>query len=62
VEEITYRLINGRYEAMRPSIFVSNLPTEDFKSAVGDRIASRLAETCVRVALTGPDRRRQVAA
>jgi DNA replication protein DnaC len=62
VEETTYRLINGRYEAMRPSIFVSNMPPEEFRTAVGDRIASRLAETCLRVTLRGPDRRRKPAA
>jgi DNA replication protein DnaC len=58
VEEATYRLVNGRYEDMRPSIFTSNLPLADLREAVGDRIASRLAETCTRVVLDGPDRRR----
>jgi DNA replication protein DnaC len=57
-EEATYRLINGRYEDMRPSIFTSNLGIAEFRDAVGDRIASRLAEICQRVVLTGPDRRR----
>ena len=57
-EEATYRLINGRYEDMRPSIFTSNLALPELKDAIGDRIASRLAETCVRVVLEGPDRRR----
>lgn len=59
-EEATYRLINGRYEDMRPSIFTSNLPMHELKEAIGDRIASRLAETCIRVVLDGPDRRRQL--
>lgn len=59
VEDITYRLINGRYEQMMPSIFTSNLAVEQLKDALGDRIASRLAETCVRVVLNGADRRRQ---
>jgi len=62
VEEATYRLINGRYEDMRPSIFTSNLALPELKVAIGDRIASRLAETCTRVVLEGPDRRRQRAA
>ena len=57
-EEATYRLINGRYEDMRPSIFTSNLALPELKDAIGDRIASRLAETCLRVVLEGPDRRR----
>lgn len=60
-EEATYRLVNGRYEDMRPSIFTSNLPLPELKNAIGDRIASRLAETCMRVVLEGPDRRRTAA-
>lgn len=62
VEEITYRLINGRYEDMRPSIFTSNLTLDELKAALGDRIAGRFAETCTRVLLKGRDWRRQVAA
>lgn len=58
VEETTYRVIGGRYDAMKPSIFTTNLPLPQLKDAIGDRIASRLAETCIRVVLKGPDRRR----
>jgi DNA replication protein DnaC len=58
VEEITYRLINARYEACRPSIFTSNLSVEALKETLGDRIVSRLAEMCTRCVLTGDDRRR----
>lgn len=58
VEDVTYRLINGRYEDMRPSIFTSNLAVEQLREALGDRIASRLAETCTRIVLSGNDRRR----
>lgn len=57
-EEATYRLINGRYNAMKPAIYTSNLALPELKAAIGDRIASRLAEDCVRVVLDGPDRRR----
>jgi DNA replication protein DnaC len=58
VEETTYRVLNGRYEDMRPSIFTTNLPIPTLKGAIGDRIASRLAETCQRVVMEGGDRRR----
>lgn len=58
VEEITYRLINGRYEAMRPTVFTTNLTLEELRAAIGDRISGRLAETCIRVLLDGQDRRR----
>jgi len=61
VEEITYRLINTRYEAMKPSIFTTNIPLADLREAVGDRIASRLVETTTIVPMLGTDRRRSKA-
>ena len=62
-EEITYRLINERYNACLPSIFTSNLPAtssdgRDITSALGERIASRLSQDTRVVAMTGPDLRR----
>lgn len=58
VEEQTFRLINGRYESMLPTIFTTNLALGDLREAIGDRVASRLAESCDRVVLAGADRRR----
>lgn len=58
VEEQTYRVVDHRYVHARPMILTSNLPTAQLREAIGDRIASRLAETCTRVVLDGPDRRR----
>ena len=55
---ITYRLINHRYEHMLPTLITTNLPTAELRTALGDRVASRLAEMTERVILTGPDRRR----
>jgi DNA replication protein DnaC len=62
-EEITYRLINERYNACRPTIFTSNLPAtspdgRDLTGALGERIVSRLAEMTTVVPITGHDRRR----
>lgn len=57
-EELTYRLINHRYEHLRPTLITTNLPTAELRAALGDRVASRLAEMTERVILTGPDRRR----
>ena len=59
VEETAYRLLNHRYEAMLPTIFTTNLPLADLREGLGDRLASRLVETCERVVLAGGDRRRQ---
>jgi DNA replication protein DnaC len=58
VEEITYRVVNTRYEQQRPTIYTSNLTGPQLREVVGERIASRLTE-CRQVALTGPDRRRK---
>nr|WSY57840.1 ATP-binding protein [Streptomyces sp. NBC_00886] len=57
-EELTYRLINHRYECMLPTLITTNLPTAELRIALGDRVASRLAEMTERVILSGPDRRR----
>lgn len=61
-EEITYRLVNHRYEQLLPTLITTNLPIRDLRAAVGDRVASRLAEMTERVVLTGADRRRGNAA
>jgi DNA replication protein DnaC len=59
-EEILYRLVNDRYEAMLPGLFTSNVPAAELRGTLGDRVASRLAEMCQQVALRGNDRRRAV--
>ncbi|MFD5766197.1 ATP-binding protein [Streptomyces sp. NPDC127049] len=58
-EELTYRLINHRYEHLRPTLITSNLTTDTLRAALGDRVASRLAQMTDPVTLGGPDRRRQ---
>lgn len=58
-EEITYRLINRRYTDLLPTLLTTNLPTAALRDAVGDRVASRLAEMTTTVVLTGADRRRR---
>ncbi|MFB6533057.1 ATP-binding protein [Streptomyces noursei] len=64
-EEITYRLINHRYNHCLPTIITSNLPARDdtggpdLTDFVGDRVASRLAEMVTTlVPMIGADRRR----
>lgn len=57
-EEITYRVINQRYERVLPTILTSNVLPDQLKTVLGDRVASRLVEMASRVVLTGPDRRR----
>lgn len=57
VEEVTYRLLNGRYNTLLPTLITTNLPPQQLAEAVGDRVASRLREMCDVVAMTGSDRR-----
>ncbi|MEU4999694.1 ATP-binding protein [Streptomyces sp. NPDC021622] len=57
-EELAYRLIDHRYVHELPTLITTNLPIADLRTAVGDRVASRLAEMTRRVILDGPDRRR----
>lgn len=61
-EEVTYRLINHRYEQCLPGIFTSNVPPQQMRDALGERVASRLVEMCERVVLRGDDRRKGMAA
>ncbi|MGX2994877.1 ATP-binding protein [Streptomyces sp. JNUCC 64] len=63
-EEVTYRLINYRYNQCLPTVITSNLPARDehgpdLSDFVGARVASRLAEMVTSlVPMIGADRRR----
>lgn len=57
VIEITYRLINHRYEYMKPTFFSSNLSLKELADRVGDRFASRIAEMCKIIKIEGEDKR-----
>jgi DNA replication protein DnaC len=57
-EEVTYRLINDRYERCLPSILTTNLVPGKLGETIGDRVASRIAEMCDRIPLKGVDRRK----
>lgn len=57
-EEITYRLINRRYEACQPCIFTTNAAALELPAVVGDRIASRLQQMCDLIPMTGADLRK----
>ncbi|WP_432061512.1 ATP-binding protein [Streptomyces sp. S1] len=61
-EEITYRLINRRYNLMLPTLITTNMAIRDLRAYVGDRVASRLAQMTTRVEFDEVDRRRHCAA
>lgn len=65
-EEATTRLVNERYNECLPLIITTNFPVRaasgdpnpDLVTRLGERLASRLAQTATVVRLDGPDRRR----
>ncbi|WP_059006585.1 ATP-binding protein [Streptomyces specialis] len=58
VEEVTYRLINRRYNLMLPTLVTTNLAIKDLRACLGDRVTSRLAQMTTRVEFEPVDRRR----
>ncbi|MFJ3901518.1 ATP-binding protein [Streptomyces sp. NPDC090025] len=57
-EEVTYRLINRRYNYELPTLVTTNLRISDLRAQLGDRVASRLAQMTTRVEFEQVDRRR----
>ncbi|MEV7088006.1 ATP-binding protein [Streptomyces sp. NPDC093085] len=62
VEEVTYRLVNRRYNLMLPTLVTTNLAIKDLRAYLGDRVTSRLAQMTDRVEFEPVDRRRHRAA
>lgn len=56
-EEIMFRLINHRYEYLKPTFFSSNLSLKELADKVGDRITSRIVQMCEVIKLEGSDKR-----
>lgn len=59
VRERLYVLVNGRWEAERPTIVTSNCDLAALAESVGERTVSRLAESMTVVSLDGDDLRRR---
>ena len=59
VRERLYVLVNGRYEAERPTILTSNCDLAALAEALGERTVSRLVESVTVVAVDGDDLRRR---
>ena len=60
-QERLYSIVDHRYANCMPLLVTSNLPPAKLAEQTGDRAASRLAEMCEVVAMTGTDRRRPAA-
>lgn len=57
-ESIIFRLVDRRYSRCLPTIYTTNIPIEQLKRVLGDRVNSRLAQTATKIKLDGIDRRR----
>ena len=57
-QERLYSIVDHRYASCLPLIVTGNLPPGKLAEQTGDRVASRLAEMCQVVPMTGADRRR----
>lgn len=60
-QERLYTVIDHRYASCLPLLVTGNLPPAKLAEQTGERTASRLAEMCQVVAMTGTDRRRSAA-
>lgn len=58
-QERLYSVVDHRYANCMPLLVTGNLPPRQLAEQTGSRVASRLAEMCEVIAMTGPDRRRQ---
>lgn len=57
-QERLYSIVDHRYSSCLPLIVTSNLPPGKLADTAGERTASRLAEMCTVVPMTGTDRRK----
>ena len=57
-QERLYTIVDHRYAACLPLIVTSNLPPAALDTTTGERVASRFAEMCAVIPMTGSDRRK----
>ncbi len=57
-EDALWLVLDERYRWERRTVLATNFPPGKFTERFGERLASRLAEMCDVVPMTGPDRRR----
>lgn len=58
VQERLYLIVNGRYEAKRPTIFTTNCNLGALATRLGERTVSRMAEEITVITVDGNDQRR----
>lgn len=57
VQDMFYQIINDRYINKLPTIISTNYDLSEIADRLGERVASRLAEMCFIINVTGDDRR-----
>lgn len=55
--EVLFKIINSRYEAMRPTIITTNMSLADMYKSLDKAVFSRLYEMCKIVEINGNDKR-----
>ncbi len=49
---ILFEIINTRYEKMKPTILISNLPLEELSAFIGERVIDRMSDGGCTLAFT----------
>lgn len=60
IREYLYRIIDGRYTAMKPTVITTNDNLESLRMSLGDRIADRLGGCCVYLEYKEKSRREKI--
>lgn len=58
---IIFDILNRRYNAVRPTVLISNLPLQDLELVLGERVIDRMREGGARVSFDWPSYRDKVA-
>lgn len=61
VQDVLFRIVDGRYRQKKPIMYTTNLKPNDLKDRVGPRIYDRMMETSILVQNTGTSYRMKVA-
>lgn len=61
VQDVLFRIVDGRYRQKRPIFYTTNLKPSDLKEKVGPRIYDRMIETSLTIQNTGTSYRMKVA-
>jgi len=61
VQDVLFRIVDGRYRAVRPILVTTNLAPNDLPRTIGERITDRLLEITVPVEIKATSYRMELA-